>query len=264
MAEQNTQAVVLQQPTDQMIRLDLQHSTDTTAIWSFVIAMVVAFILGISATIIAIWYGRKSFKLTEMSFKIVVEEIKTSQQSAIDLNSQLFKQQKSLLNIQAEENRYQIRLSNIKSSGGRFIASVNKFILNAENFETNSFHLTSKVKLDIHCEASKLFLNLRKLSDQILLDIVCLELDSDNSKEFEKLIHLGNFICVVIDDLLNDYINDDLSCLMKFEVYKFTPKELLEDYRLEDFEEYYKLKVIGLSIRTFSMNLIKILNRKAA
>lgn len=100
MTQQNTQAVVLQQPTDQMIRLDLQHSTDTTAIWSFVIAMVVAFILGVSATIIAIWYGRKSFKLTEMSFKTVVEEIKASQQSAIDLNTKLFEQQQNLLKIQ--------------------------------------------------------------------------------------------------------------------------------------------------------------------
>lgn len=76
MTQQNTQAVVLQQPTDQMVHLDLQHSTDTTAIWSFVIAMVVAFILGISATIIVIWYGRKSFKLTEMSFRTVSNDIK--------------------------------------------------------------------------------------------------------------------------------------------------------------------------------------------
>lgn len=264
MAVEEKQAVVLEQPKDQKVYLDVQHSTDTTAIWSFVIAMVVAFILGVSATIIAIWYGRKSFKLTEMSFKTVVEEIRTSQQSAIDLNTRLFEQQKSLLNIQVEENRYQIRLFNVKSSGGKFIASVNKFILYAENFEKNYFDLTSKVKLDVHCEAGQLFLNLRKLSDQILLDIVGLELDSDNSKDFEKIIHLGNFICVVIEDLLNDYIDNNLSYLKKFEIFEFTPKELMQDYTLEDLEQYYKLKVIGLIIRNFSMNLIKILNKKAA
>ncbi len=53
--QENTQAVILQQPNRQKVYLDLNHSTDTTAIWSFVIAMIVALILGISATIIAIW-----------------------------------------------------------------------------------------------------------------------------------------------------------------------------------------------------------------
>ncbi|WP_216937116.1 MULTISPECIES: hypothetical protein [unclassified Acinetobacter] len=82
-----------------------------TAIWSFVIAMVVAFILGISATIITIWYGRKSFKLTEMSFKIVIEQIKVSEQSAIDLNSKLFDQQKILQN---NELQYAYKTSEIE------------------------------------------------------------------------------------------------------------------------------------------------------
>lgn len=65
MAIEEKQALVLEQPKDQKVYLDLQHSRDTTAIWSFAIAMVIAFILGISATIIAIWYGRKSFDLTK-------------------------------------------------------------------------------------------------------------------------------------------------------------------------------------------------------
>lgn len=75
--------------------LDVQHSTDTTAIWSFVIAMVVAFILGISATIIAIWYGRKSFQLTEMSFKTVSEDIKQSAESHRDVNQRILDSQKA-------------------------------------------------------------------------------------------------------------------------------------------------------------------------
>ncbi|MGE8538156.1 MAG: hypothetical protein ACN6NI_02635, partial [Acinetobacter sp.] len=68
MAVEEKQAVVLEQPKDQKVYLDVQHSTDTTAIWSFIIAMIVALILGISATVIAIWYGRKSFVLTKQSF----------------------------------------------------------------------------------------------------------------------------------------------------------------------------------------------------
>ena len=89
--EQQTQAMALQQPKDQKVYLDVQHSTDTTAIWSFVFAMIIAFILGISATVIAIWYGRKSFKLTEMSFKAVVDQIKSSENFMIENNSNLLK-----------------------------------------------------------------------------------------------------------------------------------------------------------------------------
>ncbi|MDY6529342.1 hypothetical protein [Acinetobacter faecalis] len=99
MTQQNTQAVVLQQPTDQMVHLDLQHSTDTTAIWSFVIAMVVAFILGISATIIVIWYGRKSFKLTEMSFRTVSNDIKEAAILNRQVNADIIEAQYKLKNL---------------------------------------------------------------------------------------------------------------------------------------------------------------------
>lgn len=94
--EQQTQTMVLQQPKDQKVYLDVQHSTDTTAIWSFIIAMVVAFILGISATVIAIWYGRKSFDLTKQSFDAVIAQIKGSEKSALDINKKLFEQQKRI------------------------------------------------------------------------------------------------------------------------------------------------------------------------
>ena len=61
------------------MELNLTHSTDTTAIWSFIIAMIVALILGISATVIAIWYGRKSFDLTKQSFDALVKQIESSE-----------------------------------------------------------------------------------------------------------------------------------------------------------------------------------------
>lgn len=78
-------ASVVENPSRKM-ELDLNHSTDTTAIWSFIIAMVIAFILGVSATIIAIWYGRKSFDLTKQSFDVVLEQIVSSRQEAEHLH----------------------------------------------------------------------------------------------------------------------------------------------------------------------------------
>ena len=65
--QENNQAMILQQPNGQKVYLDLQHSTDTTAIWSFVAAM-------IASIVIAIWYGRKSFKLTKQSFDTVIKQ----------------------------------------------------------------------------------------------------------------------------------------------------------------------------------------------
>lgn len=65
-------------PETKKIPLDIQHSTDTTAIGSFVLSVIVALILSGLATWLAYWYGRKSFKLTEMSFKTVSQDIKES------------------------------------------------------------------------------------------------------------------------------------------------------------------------------------------
>ena len=93
MAIEEKQALVLEQPKDQKVYLDLQHSTDTTAIWSFVIAIVVAFILGISVTIIAIWYGRKSFDLTKQSFDSLVKQIESSEKITVASNNGLAQSQ---------------------------------------------------------------------------------------------------------------------------------------------------------------------------
>src|SRR5690606_29934274 len=92
------EATVVENPNQKM-ELDLNHSTDTTAISSFTLSVIIALILGSFATWLAYWYGRKSFKLTEMSFKTVVEQIKASEQSALDLNIKLFEQQITLRNL---------------------------------------------------------------------------------------------------------------------------------------------------------------------
>ena len=97
--QENSQALILQQPNGQKVYLDLNHSTDTTAIWSFVIAMMIAFILGISATIIAIWYGRKSFDLTKQSFEAVIKQIRSSEDLMASSNRELIESQENLKRI---------------------------------------------------------------------------------------------------------------------------------------------------------------------
>ena len=153
MAEQeNTQAVVLLQPNGQKVYLDLNHSTDTTAIWSFVIAMIVALILGISATIIAIWYGRKSFKLTEMSFKVVSEDIKQAAETNRQTTKTLIESQENLkdkelkvLRKQNIEDKFSDVISKYLSSANLFTHTLSNIIFNLKEEERWS-HLFEQLK----------------------------------------------------------------------------------------------------------------------
>jgi len=61
-------------PTPQKIPLDIQHSTDTTAIWSFALSVFIALILGSLATWLAYWFGVRSFVLTKRSFDVVLNK----------------------------------------------------------------------------------------------------------------------------------------------------------------------------------------------
>jgi hypothetical protein len=191
---QQPKAIVLQQPNGEKVYFDIQHSTDTTAIWSFLIAMVVAFILGISATIIAIWYGRKSFQLTEMSFKTVVEEIKASQQSALDLNNKLFEQQRYLQVYELEEKRNQIWISEVRNNLSEYLKNYellrlyfwffdrkyyvdfNTHLLRHENFENEN----SMAKMH---EIQKI----HELSETFLINVNNFDVYLNNSDEHRKL-----------------------------------------------------------------------------
>ena len=76
----SVQTIVLQQPAK--THLELNASTDKTAISSFALSVVIALALGGLATWLAYWYGRKSFDLTKQSFDVVLEQIISSRQEA--------------------------------------------------------------------------------------------------------------------------------------------------------------------------------------
>jgi len=90
----NVQTIVLQQPAK--THMELNASTDKTAISSFALSVVFALILGGLATWLAYWYGRKSFDLTKQSFDAVIKQIESSEKAAQDLNTRIFEQQKEL------------------------------------------------------------------------------------------------------------------------------------------------------------------------
>lgn len=123
MAEQNNNAVMIQlpwtvpqQPFDQTasvvenpnrkMELDLNHSTDTTAISPFTLSVIIALILGSFATWLAYWYGCKSFQLTELSFKVVSEDIKEAAESHRNMTKQLIESQEKLKRVELQEEFY--------------------------------------------------------------------------------------------------------------------------------------------------------------
>ncbi|WP_180076238.1 hypothetical protein [Acinetobacter sp. YH12106] len=98
-------ASVVENPNRKM-ELDLNHSTDTTAISSFTLSVIIALILGSFATWLAYWYGRKSFQLTELSFKVVSEDIKEAAESHRNMTKQLIESQENLKRVELQEEYY--------------------------------------------------------------------------------------------------------------------------------------------------------------
>lgn len=89
------QTIVLQQPSK--THMELNASTDKTAISSFALSVLIALVLGGFATWLAYWYGRKSFDLTKESFDAVIAQIKSSEKLMLNSNRDLIKSQNEMM-----------------------------------------------------------------------------------------------------------------------------------------------------------------------
>ena len=189
MAVEEKQAVVLEQPKDQKVYLDVQHSTDTTAIWSFAIAMVIAFILGISATIIAIWYGRKSFDLTKQSFDSLVKQIESSEKITVASNN-------GLAQSQADSKLTELRflyksseIQNLRKMIADYFATVvalnTHMVFKVSFLKDNKFLNDNDENKYIH----ELFDEIKRYANEIFTFSfqIDLMLDMDNSNEEKKI-----------------------------------------------------------------------------
>jgi hypothetical protein len=173
--QENTQAVVFQQPNGQKVYLDLNHSTDTTAISSFALSVIIALILGGFATWLAYWYGQKSFKLTEMSFKTVSEDIKQAAETQRNTTEKLIESQENIkrMDIMTE------RCNAIRLLAAEFISLCEHLMYEAKNLQNNLVgdipsdylkELTDKRDLmEINGTRLELYLGRSQLSANILL-----------------------------------------------------------------------------------------------
>ncbi|WP_163120877.1 hypothetical protein [Acinetobacter portensis] len=232
-AEKNTQALVLQQPKDQMIHLDLQHSTDTTAIWSFVIAMVVAFILGISATIIAIWYGRKSFQLTEMSFKTVSEDIKQAAETHRLINDNILRSQENSRSIE-------IKLTFNQDWSEKLISSLSELTSNLSGWILRVIGLSKQIE-----KSEQSMPNFRLSEDTYFMSEI--KLIKSSSDDIHKLIN-KLVIYVSLFNSENEY-NEILFLLnsLKIEILDLTTKSIQMESLDTEAEKIYEKNLLIFS-----------------
>ena len=109
----SVQTIVLQQPAQ--THMELNASTDKTAISSFALSVVIALALGGLATWLAYWYGRKSFDLTKQSFDAVIAQIQSSERITLQLNENLFLEQQRIEKIKKTLGEHLIQKKQIKA-----------------------------------------------------------------------------------------------------------------------------------------------------
>ena len=180
----NVQTIVLQQPAK--THMELNASTDKTAISSFALSVVIALILGGLATWLAYWYGRKSFVLTELSFKVVSEDIRQAAKTNSDIAISMMENQITITELQIRSKEKSEELERIITRGGEIIVLQNKLIIELYKLATLGDEIFKK---DIETIVSRL----NELNNGILSEYhLFLLLMSTDSKEYSRIKILGD------------------------------------------------------------------------
>jgi len=184
----SVQTIVLQQPAK--THLELNASTDKTAISSFALSVVIALALGGLATWLAYWYGRKSFDLTKQSFDAVIAQIQSSERITLQSNENLFLEQQRIEKIKKTLEEHLIQKNKLKQN----IASVIIFSegLNIDIWKINDDCFNENIidKALIENKKEQLGVKLNDLNLQI--KIIQLELISSNEFEIKLEALLKN------------------------------------------------------------------------
>ncbi|GAA5183171.1 hypothetical protein GCM10023345_10850 [Acinetobacter kookii] len=237
--QENTQAIILQQPNGQKVYLDLNHSTDTTAISSFALSVIIALILGGFATWLAYWYGRRSFDLTRQSFDTVIAQIKSSEQVALDLNQRLFEQQQKLQNDQNKNAQNTENLNLLHSSIVRFIVEAENFLLKITLLEQKHKGYDFLEKIEPNSYQDLFFNEIGKSFEVLGIERskIILYYLRISKKDYEEIANTLKDVYMSALDVRNSLIrgrdnfgNYSIDCMKKIEKAKFILNEILEIY----------------------------------
>lgn len=263
------QAIILQQPNGEKIYLDLNVSTDTTAIKSFEksadisiasfdYATGIALFLGLCATWLAYWYGRTSFKLTKQSFDAVIAQIKSSEQVALDLNQRLFEQQKELQNKDLAFKQKSEWENQLRAVSAEYQINLTMFIYKSQYFEKNLLSSQSE-------ERNNFYNEITIISEHAIKHLVRLDLFFDpNDDDLDQIIYWSDIFSIISNDLLIEYqTQNDLNKLEKFIPFAESSPYFSEEEKLI-LKGKYRIEVLSFLMRRINDSLKSILNKKAA
>jgi hypothetical protein len=241
----NTQAVVLQQPNGQKVYLDLNHSTDTTAIWSFIVAMVIAIALGGLATFLAYWYGKRSFDLTKQSFDVTIAQIKSAENLMMESNLTLVKSQYSQSITDHKIQTYNITKSEFKKLLVEFLTLAENFAtyIGFTAMESKDISLSFKAQsgsyaYEVFKQTQSMLKNMQTIKVKISFEIFYLveELQSDVNENLKDIVMKA---ALLNNDLIskNESIQTEIAAYRKhIEKFKTIAKYILDkEITLEKF-----------------------------
>jgi|GEM_PF-1245252 len=152
--EQQTQTMVLQQPKDQKVYLDVQHSTD----WVVAASVCVSGLISLFGFIVTVYVVRKS---TE---------------SQIKSNWELIESQRDHLEKELAFKNKQLITQNFIQYASRFISGQANLIIKLRDFGIFYGAISKKEKLDRTTHLGQIYQELRDISNQALQDYHVLEL----------------------------------------------------------------------------------------
>lgn len=187
-------------------------STDTTAIYSFIIAALVGIILALVGVFLAWWYGKKSFDLTTKSFEITVGQINASIQAAKANSNDLINSNKESLAMQEELKRKelvfqsrQVWLNDLRDTSTLYLESLSKM---TSLYITKRHAIKSGVKDD-----NILFLE-KSAQQSINITRISLKIEfllNPEGVNEQKILRLMNNIHEIIRAQFSEYLTIDNS-----------------------------------------------------
>lgn len=222
----------------QKIPLDLNvTSTDTTAISSFTLSVIIALILGGFATWLAYWYGRRSFDLTRQSFEAVIKQIESSEKAAQDLNTRIFEQQHVLQKAEFEFNKYQGWERDLRKLGIDYIHTIYQYIELAKRFQSEFIQLSWEDKIRNNRGSVECLSQLQESFQKIKLMMYQIALFFDTETTVDQSLYDLNIVFQMLaTKLLEDYQKD----LTTTEAIR-NPKLLLNELNTYDMDLYLRL-----------------------
>lgn len=247
---------IIAETNQQKIPLDLSiTSTDTTAISSFALSVVIALILGGLATWLAYWYGRRSFDLTKQSFDSLIEQIKSSERIFLDLNAKLFDQQQMLQSNELEFKKLENWENQVRAEYQSYIT---KFIFNAEYFEAHLLENNSN-------ERNIAYKQLKELNEQAILTLVKLDLYFDpHNESLDKIIIYSDIFTVIAHHLLNEYKSKSNTNQLEKFIAQSGDDQHFSNKEKQQLNGLPRIEVLSFLMRKINGNLKYILNKKAA